>query len=166
MQTTIYLEWSQKAAANARMLAEESRILLKAERFSRSYYLAHMATEESAKSILLYGMSTLGTPTSELSKVKKLLRDHKKKIEFVVSYVANFSPEMAEKLNGLQVELIDHINDLKNNTMYVSCEQEVILTPEEKVSGIQVSVHVEAAESLAHLANGLLTLHSTREVCG
>lgn len=157
MQTTIYREWSEKAAVNAQELVEESTILLKAKRISRAYYLAHMATEESAKSILLYAMSTSGTPTSELSKVRRLLSNHRKKIEFVVSYAASLSPELSEKFNGLQAELIDHINDLKNNTMYVSCEQEVVLTPDEKISGIPVAVHIEVAASLALLATNLLT---------
>lgn len=161
MQTTIYREWSEKAAVNAQELAEESKILLRAERLSRAYYLAHMANEESAKSILLYTMSTSGTPANELSKVTALLRNHKNKIKFVVSYAASLSPELAEKLNGLHAELIDHINDLKNNTMYVSCEQEVVLTPDEKTSGIPVAVHVEVAASLASLATNLLTNHFT-----
>lgn len=162
MKTTIYREWSKKAAVNAIALAEESRILLEAERLSRAYYLSHMATEESAKSILLFAMSTSGTPVSELQKVNTLLRNHRKKIDFVVSYAESLSPELTKRLNGLKTELITHINDLKNNTMYVSCEQEIVMTPEEKISGIPVSVHVEVAESLAYLANNLLTNHSKR----
>lgn len=71
------------------------------------------------------------------------------------------SPELAKKLNGLQTDLVSHINDLKNDTMYVSFEQNVIRTPEEKVSGIPVSVHVGVAEYLASCANSLLTHQST-----
>lgn len=161
MQSHLFREWSEKAAANALALAEESRLLLEAKRLSRSYYLAHMSTEESAKSILLCTMSTSGTPQSELPKVKALLRNHRKKIEFVISYAASMSPELAEKLNGLQADLVSHINDLKNDTMYVSCEQNVIRTPEEKVSRIPVSVHVGVAEYLASCANSLLISQST-----
>ena len=160
MQFSIYREWSEKAAANALQLAEESRILLEAKRLPRAYYLAHMSTEESAKSMLLYTMSTTGTLARELPKVMALLRNHKKKIEFVVSYAASLSPALKEQLSGLQSELVAHINDLKNNTMYVSCEKDTILTPEEKVSGVTVSIHVEVAESLASLANSLLSSHS------
>ena len=161
MQFSIYREWSEKAAANALQLAEESRILLEAKRLPRAYYLAHMSTEESAKSMLLYTMSMSGTPASELSKVMALLRNHKKKIEFVVSYAASLSPSLKKQLSGLQSDLVAHINDLKNNTMYVSCEKAVILTPEEKVSGITVSIHVDVAEGLASLANRLLTKRSS-----
>ncbi len=155
MQSNIYREWSEKAAKNALALAEESIILLNAERLSRAYYLAHMSTEESAKSILLYTMSISGTPESELSKVNAILRNHRKKIEFLVSCAASISPELAEKINGLQANLLSHINDLKNNTMYVSEEKKFIRTPEEKISGIPVHVYVEFAEHLASHANNL-----------
>jgi len=160
METTVYREWSKKAANNAQRLAEEARILFEAERLPRAYYLAHMSTEESAKSILLCTMSQSGTPASELQKVIALLRNHKKKIEFVVTYAASQSPALEVQLSGLQKQLIAHINDLKNNTMYVSCDQGAVLTPDEKVSGIPVSTHLGAAESLASFANSLLALPS------
>jgi|GEM_PF-5228277 len=161
MKPTVYREWSEKSAANAQALAEEARILLEVKRLSRAYYLAHMSTEESSKSILLYSMATSRTPASQLPKIKKLLRNHKKKIEFVVAYAASTSHELTEKLHGLQADLIAHINDLKNDSMYVSCEENAILTPEERISDIPVSNHVEAAEYLAFVANRLLTHHST-----
>jgi AbiV family abortive infection protein len=160
MKLNVYREWGEKAAANALQLAEESRILLEAKHLPRAYYLAHMSTEEAAKSMLLYTMSVSGTPTSALPKVMGLLRNHKKKIEFVVSYASSLSPSLKAQLSGLHAELVAHINDLKNNTMYVSCEQGAIFTPEEKVSGITVSVHVNVAEGLASLAKSLLTNRS------
>lgn len=169
MQSNLYREWSEKAAKNALALAEESIILLNAERLSRAYYLAHMSTEESAKSILLYTMSTSGTPESELPKVNVLLRNHRKKIEFLVSCAASISPHLAEKINGLQADLVSHINNLKNNTMYVSVEKNLIRTPEEKISGIPVYVYVEFAEHLASHANSLQSVrskHQDRDIPG
>lgn len=157
MQSNVYLEWGEKAAANALQLAEEARILLNAQRLPRAYYLAHMSTEESAKSMLLYTMGVSETPASELKNAIELLRNHKKKIEFVVSYAASQSPSLKAKLIGLQTELISHINDLKNNTMYVSYQQGEVLTPEGKIAGIEVAVHVDVAEGLAGLARNLLT---------
>lgn len=161
MQLNIYRNWSERAAENAMQLAEEARILFEAKRLPRAYYLAHMSTEEAAKSMLLCTISTSGTPASELPKVMALLRNHKKKIEFVVSYGASLSPSLKEELSGLQTQLVNHINDLKNNTMYVSCEKGEILTPEEKIADIPVSVHVIVAESLASFAKSLLTLPSS-----
>ena len=162
MESTVYRDWSEKAAVNALSLAEEARILFSAERLPRAYYLAHMSTEESVKSILLCAMSCLGTPASDLPKVITLLRNHKKKIDFLISYAANQSQALQAQLSGLQAELIAHINDLKNNTMYVSCEKGVILTPDEKISGISIATHLGAAESLAKFANSLLTIQLTR----
>lgn len=100
-------------------LTTESHLLFEAKHLPRAYYLAHMSTEESAKSILLRTMSVTGTPESELSKATKLLRDHKKKIEFLVTYVTSLSEELQAQLDELQGSLIGHINDLKNDTMYV-----------------------------------------------
>lgn len=157
MQLNIYRIWSEKAAENAYQLAEESQILFDANRLPRAYYLAHMSTEESAKSMLLHTMSVSGTPASELKKVTALLRNHKKKIEFVVSYGATLSPDLKAQLGDLQSELISHINDLKNDTMYVSCEHNSIHTPEQKISDIPVAVHVDVAKSLAAFAKRLLT---------
>lgn len=147
---------------NALHLAEEARILLDASRLPRAYYLAHMSTEESAKSILLWTMNVSGTPACEIPKVMTLLRNHKKKIEFVVLYAASQSPSLMTQLSGLHGELIQHINDLKNNTMYVSCKQGGVLTPEEVVSNLPVSTHVNVAEYLANLANSL----SNNKFCG
>lgn len=88
--------------------------------------------------------------------------NHKKKIEFVVLYAASQSPSLMTQLSGLHGELIAHINDLKNNTMYVSCKQGGVLTPEEVVSSLPVSTHVNVAEYLANLANSL----SNNKFCG
>ena len=160
MQSNIYRVWSEKAAENATQLAEESRILFDANRLPRAYYLAHMSTEESAKSILLHAMSVSGTPVREMHKVKALLRDHKKKIEFIVSYGASLSSSVKNQLGELQSDLISYINNLKNDTMYVSCVRDSIFTPTQKVSGIPVAAHVDVARNLAALASSLLTLPS------
>lgn len=157
-----YCNWSEKAAENAGQLAEEARLLFDAGHLSRAYYLAHMALEESAKSVLLWSMGFDGTPVEELPKLKALLRNHKKKIEFVVSYATASSVELKEKIGDLLPELVSHINDLKNNTMYVSLEGDRVLTPADKISGIDVGVHVAVAEGLAGLAKNLLTSHSIR----
>jgi len=161
MHSSIYQVWSEKTADNALSLAEESRLLFRAKRLSRAYYLAHMSIEESAKSILLHAMSVSGTPESEMPKVTKLLQDHKKKIEFLVTWAASSSEQLREKLVELQAGLVVHINDLKNNTMYVSCKGKSVYTPEEKVSSLDIEPFVELAEALSQHAKSLLTLPSS-----
>ena len=155
MSSLIYRAWSEKAASNAIALAEESRLLLREKRFPRAYYLAHMSTEESAKSILLYVMSVSGTPESDIRRVTALLRDHKKKIEFLVSYAEGASEHLRTKLAEFRGALITHVNDLKNNTMYVSCTGASISTPEEKISDLDVESFVVLAEVLSRHAKGL-----------
>ena len=138
-------------------LATESRLLFEERHFPRAYYLAHMSTEESAKSILLRTMSISGTPESEVSKVTRLLRDHKKKIEFLVTYAASMSEELQAQLGELQGNLIDHINDLKNDTMYVSYKARSVATPAEKIAAIDVERYVQLAEVLSQHATSFLT---------
>jgi AbiV family abortive infection protein len=152
MQSSIYQNWSEQAADNAMSLAIESRLLYEAKHLPRAYYLAHMSTEESAKSILLRAMSVTGTSESEMSKVTKLLRDHKKKIEFLVIYAASSSDEMQAQLGELKGSLIKHINDLKNDTMYVSCKDKAVVAPTEKIADIDVGRYVRLAEVLSRHA--------------
>lgn len=157
MQPSIYQSWGEKAANNAMSLAAESRLLFGAEHLPRAYYLAHMSTEESAKSILLHSMSVLGTTESDMSNVVRLLRDHKKKIEFLITYAASLSSELKAQIGNLQVDLIVHINDLKNDTMYVSCKNKNVVSPADKVSTINVEHYVQLAEVLSKHAVSLLS---------
>lgn len=161
MHPPLYRTWSEKAAENALSLAVEARLLFDAKHLPRAYYLAHMSTEESAKSILLHHMSTSGTPEAEVSKVSKLLQNHKKKIEFLVSYASAGSKDLSEQIAELREQLVSHINDLKNNTMYVSCEAGSISTPAQKLASVNIGVHVKLAESLAQHATSLLALRSS-----
>lgn len=161
MTHSIYQRWGEKAAENAVALATESRLLFDAEHLPRAYYLSHMATEESAKSILLKTMGISGTPETEISKVSKLVRDHKKKIEFLVTYAVALSEELQKSLGNLQADLIDHINDLKNDTMYVSCKAESVVSPIDRVADVDVEKYVQLAEALSQHAKSLLPRPST-----
>ncbi|WP_454722698.1 AbiV family abortive infection protein [Delftia acidovorans] len=163
MQSSIYQSSVEKAAGNAMPLATESRLLFEAKFLPRAYYLAHMSIEDSANSILLRTMSVTGTSKIEILKVTKLFRDHKKKIEFLVSYAANFSEEMQAQLGELKGSLIDHINDLKNDKMYVSCKAESVVAPAEKVAAIDIERYVQFAEPLSQRAVSLLTPPSSRQ---
>ena len=102
-------------------------------------------------------MHKLGTPISELHKIDTLLRDHKKKIEFIILYASTESVTFKSELNTLKTELITHINSLKNDSMYVSCKDGKVISPEDKIDGFDVAVHLGAAESLVGIANSLPT---------
>ncbi len=151
----LFLHWAEKTAANAVSLAAESRLLFEAGYLPRAYYLAHMSTEESAKSILLHAMDVLRTPESELPRVSALLRKHRKKIEFLVTYAATQSEALQAAIGELQVDLINHINDLKNDTMYVSYKEGAVTTPEDRVAAIEVDRYIALAATLSHLAKSL-----------
>lgn len=161
MSHSIYQHWGERAAENAIALAAESRLLFNASHFPRAYYLSHMATEESAKSILLMTMGVSGTPKTEISKVSRLLRDHRKKIEFLITYASAFSDELQRNLVNLQASLINHINDLKNDTMYVSFKTDSVVSPIDTVTGVDVEKYVQLAEALSLHAKSLIPNTST-----
>lgn len=144
-----YLDWSEKAAENASQLASEARLLFEAGHLARAYYLSHMSLEESAKGAILFGVVNISPPGDELSDIQKLLRNHKKKIEFIVNYATTNSIELARDVANFLPKLVDHINDLKNNTMYVSLEKGDIVTPNDKIADVDVGMHVAVAESFA-----------------
>jgi AbiV family abortive infection protein len=151
----IFFQWGVKAADNAVSLAAESRLLFEVGYLPRAYYLAHMSTEESSKSILLHVMCVMRTPESEVRKVSALLRDHKKKIEFLVTYAATMIEDLSAAIDELQLSLIDHMNDLKNDTMYVSYKGGVVVAPEDKIAPIKVDRYTTFAEKLAHFSKNL-----------
>lgn len=158
MSHSLYYQWGVKAAENARSLAEESRLLMNAGRFPRAYYLAHMSTEESAKSILLYAASLSGVPESaqEVSKIQKLLQNHRKKIEFLITHAATLSNEFGNQIKTMGNELVGHINNLKNNTMYVSYSNKKISTPIENIDSVDTELYVNFSEVLSFYAIRLL----------
>ena len=141
----VYGDWAIKAAVNAKQLAAESKILLQHKCKARAYYLAHMSVEESSKSILLYAAHVGGTPISEIDKVKKLLSNHKKKIQAVVAMAASKDAELSQKIALLNDDLISYINDKKNDTMYVSANGTSIETPEEIADKLNIDPHIELA---------------------
>lgn len=157
----LFFQWGVKAADNAVSLAAESRLLYEAGYLPRAYYLAHMSTEESSKSILLHAMCVMRTPESDVPRVSALLREHKKKIEFLVTYAATTTEDLREAIGELQVSLINHINDLKNDTMYVSYKDGVVVAPEDRVASIKVDRYIPFAESLARLSKNLQDINQS-----
>lgn len=145
----VFLNWAKESAINAVELSEEAEILLINNRKIRAYYLAHMATEEASKAILLKAMVNLKTPVSELKKVDGLLRNHKKKIEFLIDFAESNSSEISHELKGFKKDLICHINNQKNNTMYVSLINSKIVTPKSIIENIDVAYYVLFSKSLS-----------------
>jgi AbiV family abortive infection protein len=153
----IYRDWAKSAATNASQLAIEARILERNGHLSRAYYLCHMAIEESSKAILLASSYTNGVEESQLPKIKGLLQDHKKKISFVVELARETSPLLAQALQGKEADLVSHMNNMKNDTMYVSLFDGKITTPEQKIAKVDVVVHIELAERMVELATKMAT---------
>ena len=141
-------------------LASEARILLNSGKEERAYYLSHMATEEASKSIILKFIDLFGTSSDQMERVTKLLRNHKKKIEFILSLSKSENPELTKQLEGYEKDLVAHINDLKNNSMYVTYINGAISTPSESIAEKDVTKFIEFAESMAKYSSIKLTSKS------
>ncbi|MBB3833198.1 AbiV family abortive infection protein [Xanthomonas arboricola] len=151
----LYRDWAKSASENAVQLAIESRLLESYGHLPRAYYLCHMSIEESSKSLLLSASFQSGVQASQLPKIKALLRDHKKKISFVVQLARDTSPILADALKGKEAELIGHMNSLKNETMYVSASDGAISTPAKRVKSVQVTDLIQLAERMAEWAKAM-----------
>lgn len=152
---TTYSEWAKQASINAVSLAEESRILYNANKKERAYYLSHMACEEASKSILLKTMDLRSTPISDLPKVEELLRSHKKKIDFVLELAKADNPELASQIERTGRDLLNHINDLKNSSMYVSHVNGKIVSPSHSIASINIGQFVSFGEAMAKYSSNL-----------
>lgn len=149
-KNTIYEIWAIHAAQNAVSLSEEAAILFEAKKLERAYYLAHMSTEEASKAILLAYLKPLKVPTSELRKIKALLRNHKKKIEFILELAKKDT--LLKEIADYQNELTDHINNLKNNTMYVSYNKKQFSIPSEIIKEVDVNQYVTFGKAFSEYA--------------
>lgn len=153
----MYMEWAKEASINAISLAEESMILFNAEKNERAYYLSHMASEEASKSILLNFMDLLSVPDNELPKVVKLLCNHRKKIDFIVNLVKVDNPDLSQQLEKFGQEFTGYINNLKNNSMYVTYIDGKIQKPKDAVASIDVEAFVKFGEAIARYSQKQLT---------
>ncbi|WMD23833.1 AbiV family abortive infection protein [Achromobacter seleniivolatilans] len=114
-------------------LVTEPRSLFEAKHLPRAYGLGQIFSEELAKSILVRTINLTGTSESEISNVAKLLRDHKEKIGFLVTYAARLSEELQAQLGAIQERLIDQTSDIKRDTMYVACKAKSVVAPRRKL---------------------------------
>lgn len=151
----LYRDWAKSASENANQLVIESRLLEQHGHLPRAYYLCHMSIEESSKSILLSASYQNGVDASQLAKIEAILRNHKKKISLVVQLARETSPILAQALQGKETDLVDHINSLKNDTMYVSLRARTIITPNERIKPVQVETHIQLAEQMARWADAM-----------
>lgn len=151
-----FIKWAESASVNAISLSEESRILLNAGKRERAYYLSHMASEEASKSMILKFMDLLSVPFSELPRVEKLLRNHQRKIDFLIELEKSDNSVLSEQIEDVGHQLMHHVNNLKNNSMYVTHIKDKIVTPEETVAALDVEHFVRYGEAIAKYSKILL----------
>lgn len=148
-----YLRWADEAANNALSLAEEAQILLDHDKQERAYYLSHMANEESTKAFFLKLLPFMSVPESEKKRINDLLRQHSTKIDLLLDKVQSFAEqeqtkrakEVIAEITNNRKKFARHINDLKNNTMYVSLFEDKLIIPAESIKEQNVQTFVDAA---------------------
>ena len=165
--------WAVEAASNATSLAEEAAILLEYDKIERAYYLAHMANEEAIKSLFIFCLPLLGNPLCEHIEINKLMRNHRTKNKYFLlifnNILANLDPkehpelaELAKDIKRNFDDIVNCMNDDKNNSMYVSVINGKLTTPKQTIEGVNVKSFINSAIGLAALV-GQLPAHNQTE---
>ena len=61
----------------------------------------------------------------------------------------SISDDFRDSLLNIKEQLICHINNLKNDTMYVSCKNKTVITPSDKIESVDVESYVNMSEKLS-----------------
>lgn len=152
----------EKLLSNADDLTEESAILFQAARYARAFTLSHLAREELSKVVMLMALD--GKLKSNLkvdwSSFWKRFRNHKAKITNSEIWLLSMSG-----LNSsvVSMEMVDSyataLNDLKNNSLYVSHGGQGLLNPSEVIDENQARVSILSARLLFELFKDMWTNH-------
>ncbi|MEZ8130180.1 AbiV family abortive infection protein [Enterovibrio norvegicus] len=130
---------SEKAYQNAGELLDESLLLFKADRFSRAYVLAHLATEELAKVPIIYAtrVRMKGKEEIDWRHFKKRLTGHQAKLRSIALFdymndeVDLVRNEDVERYNK-QLGFIKKYDLLKNMGLYSGYHENTVFKPSEQ----------------------------------
>lgn len=152
----------EKLLSNADDLTEEAAILFQATRYARAFTLSHLAREELSKVVMLMALD--GKLKSNLkidwNSFWKRFRNHKAKITNSEIWLLSISG-----LNSsvVSMEMVDSyanaLNDLKNNSLYVSHGGQGLLNPAEVIDENQARASILSARLLFELFKGMWTNH-------
>ena len=137
-----------KNIRNAQELVDEAEILFKNEKYARTYFLSHLAIEESSKCAMLLKVIAFNIwgEEIEIKNVKKRSLSHLEKIK-------NFElmNMLTNKINFNDIDFdksIKFLNNSKNDSLYVSWSNENIFTLPSEIFSMK-----EAEEKLLHALN-------------
>lgn len=156
-----------KIMDNARELVEEAELLLTNSRYARAFALGHLASEELMKYPALLAIA------SELARghdvdwrtVDKRLRDHivKTRGSILVDYMSQPPQDGVHQVDelGSQLSAAESINNLKNQSLYVSQVGGEFLKPSELVTLSLATDCVSEARRLFQIAQMSYSTWST-----
>ncbi|MEL6402008.1 MAG: AbiV family abortive infection protein [Cyanobacteria bacterium J06626_4] len=152
----------EKLISNADNLTEESAILFQAAKYARAFTLSHLAREELSKVVMLMALD--GKLKSNLqidwNSFWKRFRNHKAKITNSEIWLLSMSG-----LNSsvVSIEMVDSyakaLNDLKNNSLYVSHNEQGVLDPAEVINEDKARISILSARLLFELLRDMWINH-------
>ncbi|MEH7745339.1 AbiV family abortive infection protein [Neobacillus drentensis] len=129
----------KKILDNAKQLLEEAEILYKYERYARVYTLSHLAFEELAKILILASAPGKIQKVNQYNwrLVNQELRDHISKLNSSVQFNLEHEEHFL-KITGKEEMVLDEIikkmNQLKNDSLYVSNQNRNFQKPSEIIT--------------------------------
>lgn len=153
---------SEMAYQNACELLDESLILFDANRFSRAYVLAHLATEEIAKIPMIYGVRVRlkGKEKIDWKLFNKKLTGHQYKLKSIAYFdymndeldlIQNKDLERYRK----QLDFVKNYDVLKNMGLYSGYHDNTVFKPSDQFTSV-------AAQSMITLTQGRLKCLKSR----
>jgi AbiV family abortive infection protein len=148
-------EGCAKVLENARDLIHDAETLLKAKRYARSYYLAHLACEEMAKIPMLIGAAVdiLGGRRFDWTELDRRLHSHTEKIMgiLVIDYFTDRKAENDPDIEKLKEDLerTKSYKKLKEHSLYTGLVEGRFKKPSELI-------HPGLATNLVKLAQDRL----------
>jgi AbiV family abortive infection protein len=156
-----FLDGAKKAGENAAELIGDAELLLAHGRAPRAYALAHLASEEIAKALILASVAShvrLGA-SPDLTELKRRLFDHQEKFVMQSALeMLRIRPAMdkatVERIGEAFEDDVKHVRAherMKQRSLYVDVQGRRFTTP-------RASISVERARALVSMAVGRLEL--------
>ncbi|AWM39352.1 AbiV family abortive infection protein [Gemmata obscuriglobus] len=141
-----------KIQSNSRELIEDARVLFAANRFVRSFTLAHLASEELAKIGMLFraGIFTICGIPVDWKSLRKRLANHKNKLRLEslwgISQLEQFRKMTGKDFANMIEKTCLHRNEMKNASIYVSIDGNQFVDPKEVITRENAERAIKLAE--------------------
>jgi AbiV family abortive infection protein len=139
--------------ANATELKSEAELLLAHGHHARAYLLAHLASEELAKIVLLAraAKAVRDAEPMQWAKVQKVMREHTDKLAILIFADHADSIDVGEDDEDTQLDVklrrVAEFNRKKNASMYVDLASGLFSTPKDEITEADAKTMLDALTS-------------------